>query len=223
MNNKNSSPTVEEVVAPTTSTKKIHKAMAAVMADIRAVEKDEKTLSGPRYAFRSIYGVYAAIQPVLAKHRIFMRVAELKELRCEHGQTRNNTMTTTCLVHVTYAFVAEDGSEITTQVLAEGTDTSDKAYNKALSVSQKYAIVQAFCIPDKEADDGEAERIEKNQVPLADPARVKTMLDAFGKLGIDKPELEQYVSKSVAEFNILDMESLGMYYRTSAKKEPTDG
>jgi len=140
----------------------IHKAMIAVMREILPIKKDQKTATGPSYSFRSVYGVYKAIQPLLAIHGIFMRLVDCEQLIREHGKTKSGTVTTTCLLKLTYAFVAEDGSNVTTTVIAEGTDMSDKAYNKALSVGHKYAILQTFCIPDEDLnkDDPENEHIE---------------------------------------------------------------
>jgi len=46
---------------------------------------------------------------------------------------------------------------VNTEVIGEGMDSGDKASNKALSVGQKYAILQAFLVPTIEPKDPENE------------------------------------------------------------------
>ena len=56
------------------------------------------------------------------------------------------------LLVIEWTYHAEDGSFVTSTAQGEAMDSSDKGSNKAMSVSQKYAIIQTFSIPIKEGN-----------------------------------------------------------------------
>jgi len=133
----------------------IYKKMADIMSDMGAIEKDRKnTQQG--YNFRGIDDVYNFIQPIMAKHRVVM-LCTLIEDKSEERPSKSGGVLLYRILKLRYHFMAEDGSMVNTEVIGEGMDSGDKASNKALSVGQKYAILQAFLVPTIEPKDPENE------------------------------------------------------------------
>jgi hypothetical protein len=131
----------------------IHGKVIDVMADMEALGKDRRnTQQG--YNFRGIDDVYNMVQPIMAKHGIIMRSEILAE-RSEERQSKGGSTLIYRVFQIRYFLMAKDGSEISTVVMGEGMDSGDKAANKAMSVAQKYAILQMFMIPTEEAKDPE--------------------------------------------------------------------
>ena len=136
----------------------IHKRIVAIMREIPAITKDRKnTQQG--YSFRGIDDVYNLVHPIMAKHGVFMTCEVLEDKQSERPSKGGGILITRS-ARLRYRFVAEDGSSITTEVIGEGMDSGDKAANKALSVGQKYAVLQTFMIPTDEPKDPEVDNPE---------------------------------------------------------------
>lgn len=136
----------------------IYEKAIAVMADMEALGKDRRnTQQG--YNFRGIDDVYNMVQPIMAKHGIIMR-SEILEDRSEERQSKGGGVLIYRIFKIRYYLVASDGSEISTMVIGEGMDSGDKAANKAMSVAQKYAILQMFMIPTVDQKDPEDDNPE---------------------------------------------------------------
>lgn len=150
----------------------IYESVIGVMADMEALGKDRRnTQQG--YNFRGIDDVYNMVQPIMAKHGIIMRSEILAE-RSEERQSKGGGTLIYRVFQIRYYLVAKDGSEISTMVIGEGMDSGDKAANKAMSVAQKYAILQMFMIPtedpkDPENDDPKPEPKGKKDKPKDAP------------------------------------------------------
>src|SRR5512146_388153 len=136
--------------------------MVAVFKEIDAIGKTARNQS-QGFNYRGIDDVYNAINPILAKHGVFMTAEVLSKTREERVTKRDNgkdsILAFTCL-HMRYHFHAEDGSSVPTEAEGEGMDSGDKSSNKAMSVAHKYALLQAFCIPTKDLDDPDADSHE---------------------------------------------------------------
>lgn len=133
----------------------IHAKMVAVMREVTAIPKGRRN-EQQGYQFRGVDDVYAVVQPLLAKQGIGM-TSEILENKYEERQSRSGGALVYRILRVRYTFYAEDGSYVTTEVIGEGMDSGDKAANKAMSVAQKYAILQAFCIPTSDVKDPEVD------------------------------------------------------------------
>lgn len=156
----------------------VFKKVIEVMADMEALGKDRRnTQQG--YNFRGIDDVYNMVQPIMAKHGLVMR-SEILEDRSEERTSKGGGALIYRIMKIRYFVMAEDGSEISTVVIGEGMDSGDKAANKAMSVAQKYAILQMFMIPtedpkDPENDDhkpepkGKKDKPKDAPKPAADP------------------------------------------------------
>lgn len=133
----------------------IHARMIAVMRELGAIGKDKQnTQQGFKY--RGIDQVYNAINPLLAKHGVYMTAKVLNKERTERTNKNGTVLAFTCL-HMRYRFVAEDGSAAETEAEGEGMDSGDKSSNKSMAVAHKYALLQAFCVPTEDMPDPDAE------------------------------------------------------------------
>jgi hypothetical protein len=143
----------------------IFQRIPAIMRDIPAVPKD-RTNAGQGYKFRGIDEVYNLVHPILAHHGVFMTVEILSEKTTERPAKSGGVLITRSMT-ARYRFTADDGSFIETDVLAEAMDSGDKAANKAMSVGQKYAILQTFLVPTDDPKDPEVDSPEPAPLPPA--------------------------------------------------------
>ena len=137
----------------------IHEAIAEIMKDIPAISKDKKNTQGQGYNYRGIDDVMNALQPLLAKHKLFVVPEVLEQQREERQNSKGNNLIYS-IVRVKYTFYAVDGSNVSAVVIGEAFDSGDKATNKAMSAAFKYAMFQTFCIPTEEMIDSETETHE---------------------------------------------------------------
>lgn len=131
----------------------IYKAIAAVMAEVGAVGKNNVN-EQQRYKFRGIDDVMNALHPVMAKHNLFCTPTVLDVTREERLNSKGNTLIYS-VATVKYTFYTVDGSSVESVVVGEAMDSGDKSLNKALSASMKYCLFQTFCIPTEEMHDSE--------------------------------------------------------------------
>lgn len=157
----------------------IYKKMSEVMKDIGAVTKDQKN-TAQGFKFRGIDQFVNALYPALVKNGVFMaprctsEVHELKEVIRSSGKTGVDKHVT---IMMEYDFFAEDGSKVTIgPIPGEGLDSGDKATNKALSASLKYALIQTFSIPteDMAEADKDTPEINKPAPPVKPPTVTAT-------------------------------------------------
>jgi hypothetical protein len=156
----------------TTTTEKaglIFKKIPAIMCEIPSIGKDRKN-TGQGYNFRGIDDVYNFVQPLLAKHGVFMS-AEILSDHHEERTSKQGTVMMYRVLNMRYSFVAEDGSSVSTDAVGEGMDSGDKASAKAMSIAQKYAILQMFLVPTEEPKDPENDNPEVK--PKAAPRAVE--------------------------------------------------
>jgi hypothetical protein len=107
-----------------------------------------------------------------------------------------------------YSFVAADGSSIATDAVGEGMDSGDKASAKAMSIAQKYAILQTFLVPTEDAKDPEVDNHEVAPKPKPKAAELVTddqrvvlskLLDDMARSGKD---VDDIIEKVKAHFGI---------------------
>lgn len=133
---------------------KIHAAIAKVMADIKPVAKGRKN-EQQNYRFRGIADVYAATQRVMAANGLHIVPYQVLDQRdTERTTTRGGTLFNV-RIRVQFRIYADDGSFVQLETVGEGMDSGDKAANKAMSGAMKYALIQAFCLPEDQPDEAE--------------------------------------------------------------------
>lgn len=150
----------------------IYQLIPKVMADVGVVGKSGFN-SFDKYKFRSIDDVYNSLQPVLAKHGVFIvpRVLESHEstIQAQSGKDQIRIK-----VKVEYKICAPDGSFVESIFEGEGIDRSDKATNKAVQASFKYMVSQLFCLAFEGMDDADKESPESGQKkPVGFPHKPK--------------------------------------------------
>lgn len=133
----------------------IYQAITAIMGELGAISKDKKnTQQG--FMYRGIDDVMNALNPLFAKHKVFVVPEVLEQIREERQSNKGNTLLYS-ICKIKYTFFAEDGSSISAVVVGEGMDSGDKATNKAMAIAMKYACFQVFCIATEEMKDSDAE------------------------------------------------------------------
>lgn len=140
--------------------------MADILQDIDAIAKNH-TNAQQGFKFRGIDDVYNAVNPLFKKHRIFM-TSKIIERSREERPSKSGGINIWTLLLIEWSYFAEDGTFVTSIAQGEAMDSGDKGSNKAMSVSQKYSIIQTFAIPllDGNPDpdkgkEGSAEEVEK--------------------------------------------------------------
>jgi hypothetical protein len=123
----------------------IFKAIPAVMADIKAIGKNNQNTM-QHYKFRGIDDMYNELHDILARHGVFT-VPEVLEDREVYGESKSGSVMVTRVLKVKYTIYASDGSFITSVIQGEAMDSSDKASNKAIAAAHKYLFIQLFAIP----------------------------------------------------------------------------
>lgn len=136
----------------------IYESVCKVIEEVGAIGKEKKNQQ-QGFMYRGVDDVMNALQPLFAKHKIFIVPEILEQSREERtGKSGGNLIYSIC--KVAYTFYAEDGSNVKAVVIGEGMDSGDKATNKAMSIAFKYACFQVFCIATEEMQDPDGEKHE---------------------------------------------------------------
>lgn len=139
----------------------IYESITSIMQDIPAIGKD-KVNSQQHFKFRGIDDVMNVMQPILAKHKVFVVPQVLEQVREERTTSKGGNLIYSML-KIKFVFYAEDGTFIEAITEGEGMDSGDKASNKAMSIAFKYALFQVFCIPTEEMIDPDQESPEPSE------------------------------------------------------------
>lgn len=167
----------------------VHQAFAAVMADVRAIEKSDRNAQ-QGFTFRGIDAVMQAVGPALRTHGVVI-VPTAEELKSETYQTSKGTAMRNVTVTMRYQVFGPGGDSFEGRTFGEAADSGDKAVTKAQSVAYRTFLLQALTVPtgDPDPDSDTHERAVVAQSP-ADAARTKLLafvrahnLDA-GKIGL---------------------------------------
>ena len=167
----------------------IHTAMVKIMSEVNAIGKDRKN-SAQGYNFRGIDDVYFALHKVMAANGVFTTTEVLDE-RSEERVGKGGGALIYRILRVKITFWASDGSSVFSVVVGEGMDSGDKASNKALSVAQKYALLQAFLIPTEDPKDPEVDSPELDSL-AGDLNRIRTAADLEFLRGLYTSLLAKY-------------------------------
>ena len=133
---------------------KIYEAMANVHRGLDAIAKDQ---DGHGYKFRGINQVLNALHPLFKKYKVAVRRTIDSYERTTRVNQRDKEVSEVRL-RCKYAFVSlEDGSEILTEGVGEGMDSSgsDKATGMALSNAFRYVCFEFFAIATEEQEDSD--------------------------------------------------------------------
>ena len=133
----------------------IYESITKIMEEVPAIDK-KKVNAQQGFKFRGIDDVMNALQPLLAKYKVFIVPEILEQTREERTSSRGGNLIYS-ICKIKYIFYAEDGTHIEAITIGEGMDSGDKATNKAMAIAMKYALFQVFCIPTEEMKDPDGE------------------------------------------------------------------
>lgn len=158
----------------------IYGQLCKIMGEVGSISKDRRN-QGQGYNFRGVDDVYLAVQELMAKHGVISLPTVLDE-RSEERQSKQGGLLIYRILKIRYDFYAVDGSSVSSTVIGEGMDSADKASNKAMSVADKYSLLQALKIPTEEKKDPEHDSHDVE--PRGKPGTNKPIV-YFDKAAID--------------------------------------
>lgn len=203
-------------------TPSIYEAMAAVLADLPAIGKNQRNVQ-QGFQFRGIDDVLDALNPVLSKHGVFY-VPDVVERLSEERPTKSGGVLYTVHLHVRYRFYGPAGDYVEASGWGEGTDSGDKATNKAMTGAMKYVLFQTFAIATAEQSENDADRHQAEPTQAERPWRVEVR-KAVGTLSDeDKADLKAWVAEqglpSANQLNQSQAASVLAQIATYGKEEP---
>lgn len=175
----------------------IYESITKIMEEIPAIGK-EKTNKTQGFKYRGIDDVMNALQPLLAKNKVFIVPHILEQTREERQSSKGGNLIYS-ICKIKYMFYAEDGTYIEAITIGEGMDSGDKATNKAMAIAMKYALFQVFCIP--------TEEMAKNDPDIESPevlAKNEWQVQNAPKLTNEEIKILEATQK---KYNITDTES----------------
>ena len=129
----------------------IYGRMAAVLADVGAIEKTRKN-QAQGFQFRGIDDAMNELHGTFAKHSLFLTHEVLEHAMTER-ETRNGGKSFHHIAKVRFTFWAPDGSSVQATGVGEAADTGDKGAGKAMAYALKVCLLQTFLIPTEEEKD----------------------------------------------------------------------
>ncbi len=128
--------------------KNIYEAILAVMSEVSYVQKKRAQDSRVGYTLKTENAVIAAVRPAMMNHGIIMYPVDIKDTNHSSfvaGKYENhwNRIVAT---HVYRFHHAVSDTFVDVAVLGDGADTGDKAGNKSMTVSKKYALLEVFLL-----------------------------------------------------------------------------
>lgn len=139
-------------------------ALAAVMHELPAIGKDEKSPEG--YNYRGIEQIAKHLQPLLAKHGVV--IVPVSSFVSQHPSVAMKEGWTDTLLDVDWR-ICGHGEVIEARTQGIGRDKSDKGAAKALTQARKNLLLSLFSIADK-ADDADGQTYEHDRQELEPPA-----------------------------------------------------
>lgn len=165
----------------------IYQSITKIMEEVPSIGKTQRNKT-QGFMYRGIDDVMNALQPLLAKNKVFIVPEILEQMREERTTSKGGNLIYS-ICKIKYKFYAEDGSSVEAITLGEGMDSGDKATNKAMAIAMKYALFQVFCIPTDEMKDPDSETPEQstkkssvtdNKISEADAKKVEAMMKEMG-------------------------------------------
>lgn len=149
----------------------VHQAFAAVMADVRAIEKSQRNQQ-QGFTFRGIDNVMQIVGPALRKHGVFI-IPNAEDMSSESYETKSGTQMQNVTVKMRYIIYGPDGDKFEGVSYGQSADAGDKAVTKAQSVAYRTFLLQALTVPTGDPDpDSEAHE----RASAAAPPKTPTLL-----------------------------------------------
>jgi hypothetical protein len=143
--------------------------LGKILAELPAIGKNqENTQQG--FRFRGHDDVMKELNPLLGKYGVVV-VPNVRERLTSQRTTRQNTVMFEVNLLVGYTFYGPGGDSIVASVWGEGTDSGDKATNKAMTMAFKNVLAQVFAVSTEEGRqyDADYQTVEETQAPNTRP------------------------------------------------------
>lgn len=188
-----------------TNNKNLHQRIAAVMADVEYLKKDDTVGSG-NYGYRAISEekVTESVRAALIKHGLVILPISQEHTQVDH--VRDGKIIPLTTVNVIYKIVNIDQPEDYEELASSGTgvDPQDKGVGKAMTYAYKYMLLRTFAIPTGEDPDKihnndlEAQQTKAKQAPPKVMASAKDV-EAYKALLNDPHVTEAARNKKLVE------------------------
>lgn len=157
----------------------IHQRMVGILGDLPAIGKNRRNAQ-QNFMFRGIDDVLDALNPLLAKWGVYYVPRVLERVESRRETSRGGTLYVVNL-HVEYTFFGAGGDSVVASCWGEGTDSGDKATNKAMTGAMKYTLFQAFAISTGEAQDSDANTDDESSPVLTPEQMMQQRKEAWGE------------------------------------------
>lgn len=183
----------------------IFESITNIISEIPAIGKTKENIQ-QKFKYRGIDDVMNAMQPLLAKYKVFI-VPEVLEQTREERQTQKGGTLIYSICKIQYTFYAEDGSHVSAITIGEGMDSGDKATNKAMAIAMKYALFQVFCIPTDEMKDPD-EETPPEIIAKGNEVIDKTKIEALIKVVESKGMTPELLLKGLTYYGYTKIEDI---------------
>ena len=135
-------------------TRTVFQRVLAIIDELPAIGKTQENVQ-QHFMFRGHDDVMNALNPLLAKHGVFIVPDVLDRVTSERKTSRGATMYEVNL-HVRFTFYGAGGDAFTASGWGEGTDMGDKSTSKAMTMAFKYVVAEVFALATAEISDADA-------------------------------------------------------------------
>lgn len=149
----------------------VYQRMLSIIEELPAIGKTQENTQ-QRFMFRGHDDVMNALNPLLAKHGVFI-VPHVLERRAGERITGNNKTMYEVNLRIEFTFYGAAGDSFTASGWGEGTDMGDKSTSKAMTMAFKYVIAQAFALATAEVSDADAGSAEETTRGATGPVQRK--------------------------------------------------
>ena len=183
--------------------KNIYQKMLAITQEIATVAKNLNVDSGKiKYKAVGEADVLMAVKPIEAKHGVYSYPVSRKVIdsgtmvsKSEYNGNKKETSKLFMRIETVYRFVnTENPNEyIDITTYGDGVDTQDKAPGKAMTYSDKYALLKAYKIQTgDDPDQNASEPLKQMEMSKIGKARAQSLLTELSKCGQDAAKIAAY-------------------------------
>lgn len=183
----------------------VHQAIAAVMVEIGHVEK-KRHEGGVSYPYQKVAEILAKAQPSFARHGVIFSPHRVIQFDQRDRTTSKGGLSVQADLLIQWRIYGPAGDFLEAETWGHAFDTSDKAFNKAMTASQKYALKLVLSIPE-DADDQDDERPELGEQASPPPPFTKTVakkvaVREFRMRGLDEAGAKREASEMWTAFGM---------------------
>jgi hypothetical protein len=137
----------------------VQQAVAQVIAEMPAVGKDQRN-TAQNFSYRGIDDVLAALKPCMGKAGVVI-VPTVEHRETSERATRGGGILFVVTLGIRYRIYGPRGDSLEAFVWGEGTDSGDKATQKAMTGAFKYLLFELFCVAGQAEGDADAHSPEE--------------------------------------------------------------